>query len=447
MAQPTSRSTLIDYCKRQLGAPVLEINIADEQTEDLLDDALQFYQERHYDGVIQTFLKYKVRQVDVDRSRGRGTSNQVGIVTTTTSATVAGISTTFTFEEDSNYIEMPNSVIGVNKLFHFDGANTVTNNMFSVKYQLFLNDVAFNLGYAGILNYAMTKRYLEDINFALTTEKQIRFNQRQDRLYMDMDFASMTVDDYLVIDCFRIVDPDDFTGVYNDYFLKRYLTALMKRQWGQNLIKFQGVKLPGGVELDGRAIYEDGMKDLKISNLDNSIKEFSFNERPLMGICLGMQIAIIEFSRNILGLKGANSSEFNEKTKYPVIGLVTEWTDASGKTEHRSQNSDLGGTMRLGGQACIIKKDSLSHKLYKTKKIIERHRHRYEVNPQYKDTLINNGMDIVGTSVDGKLTEMIEISKHPWFLGCQFHPEFTSNPRDGHPIFNDFIAKAIKIKR
>ena len=181
MAQPSSMSTLIDYCKRQLGAPLLEINIADEQTEDLLDDAIQYFQERHFNGVIQTFLKYKVRQVDIDRSRGKGAENQIGIVTTTTSATVAGISTTFSFEEDSNYLQMPDSVIGVNKLFHFDGANTVTNNMFSIKYQLFLNDVAFNLGYAGILNYAMTKRYLEDINFALTTEKQIRFKQRQDR--------------------------------------------------------------------------------------------------------------------------------------------------------------------------------------------------------------------------------------------------------------------------
>tara|TARA_R100001463_G_scaffold660_6_gene2926 strand:+ start:4977 stop:5825 length:849 start_codon:yes stop_codon:yes gene_type:complete len=264
MAQPTSRSTLIDYCKRQLGAPVLEINVADEQVEDLLDDALQFYQERHYDGVIQTYLKYQIRQVDVDRARGRNGNNPVGIVTTSTSTSIVGVTTTFTFEEDSNYLEMPSSVIGVNKLFHFDGSNTVTNNMFSVKYQLFLNDVAFNLGYAGILNYAMTKRYLEDINFALTTEKQIRFNQRQDRLYMDIDFASVDVGDFIIIDCFRIIDPDDFTGVYNDYFLKRYLTALMKRQWGQNLIKFQGVKLPGGIELNGRQIYDDGQRELDI---------------------------------------------------------------------------------------------------------------------------------------------------------------------------------------
>ncbi len=171
------------------------------------------------------------------------------------------------------------------------------------------------------------------------------------------------------------------------------------------------------------------------------------NKLPYFGICLGMQIAIIEFSRNVLKLKNANSTEFNSKTKYPVIGLVTEWKDASGKIEQRNENSDLGGTMRLGGQICLIKKSSLSHKLYKKMTITERHRHRYEVNPEFKNKLIAGGMDIVGTSLDGNLAEMIEIKKHPWFLGCQFHPEFTSNPRDGHPIFNDFIAKAIKIKR
>jgi len=170
------------------------------------------------------------------------------------------------------------------------------------------------------------------------------------------------------------------------------------------------------------------------------------NNLPYFGICLGMQIAIIEFSRNVLGLKAANSTEFNEKTKHPVIGLVTEWKDASGKTEQRTATSDLGGTMRLGGQECVLDQKSMSYNLYKSTNIVERHRHRYEVNPDIKDALMQNGMSIVGTSVDGKLAEMIEIPKHKWFLACQFHPEFTSNPRDGHPIFNDFIATAIKIK-
>jgi CTP synthase len=168
---------------------------------------------------------------------------------------------------------------------------------------------------------------------------------------------------------------------------------------------------------------------------------------PYFGICLGMQIAVIEFARNILGFKNANSTEFNPKTKFPVIGLVTEWKDKSGNTEYRDDSSDLGGTMRLGGQTCILRKSSLSHKLYKDNKIIERHRHRYEFNPEYRNILNSNGMLISGTSEDGKLVEMIEIKNHPWFIGCQFHPEFTSNPRDGHPLFNNFVSKALKLKR
>ena len=168
---------------------------------------------------------------------------------------------------------------------------------------------------------------------------------------------------------------------------------------------------------------------------------------PYFGICLGMQIAVIEFARNILGFKNANSTEFNPKTKFPVIGLVTEWKDKSGNTEYRDDSSDLGGTMRLGGQTCILRKSSLSHKLYKDNKIIERHRHRYEFNPEYRKILNSNGMLISGTSEDEKLVEMIEIKNHPWFIGCQFHPEFTSNPRDGHPLFNNFVSKALKLKR
>ena len=201
------------------------------------------------------------------------------------------------------------------------------------------------------------------------------------------------------------------------------------------LKSYQAVLVPGGFGSRG------------IEGMIHACQFARENKLPYFGICLGMQIAIIEFSRNVLKLKNANSTEFNTKTKYPVIGLVTEWKDASGKIEHRNENSNLGGTMRLGGQKCLIKKSSLSHKLYKKLTITERHRHRYEVNPESKSELVKGGMDIVGTSLDGNLAEMIEIKKHPWFLGCQFHPEFTSNPRDGHPIFNDFIAKAIKIKK
>ena len=262
MAQPASRSDLINYCKRQLGAPVLEINVADEQVEDLVDDAVQYFQERHFDGVGQVFLKYQVTQDDVDRGRAPGGSTPTaGIVTTSATATIAGTATTFSYKENSNYIQIPPSVIGITKIYHFDGTNTTTNNMFSVKYQLFLNDIYY-WGSTEILTYAMTKTYLSDIDFLLTTEKQIRFNQRQDRLYLDIDWASVTVGDYLIIDCYRALDPNDYSRVWNDSFLKKYLTLLIKKQWGQNLIKFQGVKLPGGVELNGRQIYDDAQKEL-----------------------------------------------------------------------------------------------------------------------------------------------------------------------------------------
>ena len=170
------------------------------------------------------------------------------------------------------------------------------------------------------------------------------------------------------------------------------------------------------------------------------------NNIPYLGICLGMQVAIIEYARNVLKFKGANSTEFDQDTKYPVIGLITEWSDISGKREKRNKSSDLGGTMRLGGQICKLKKSSNSYKMYKNTEILERHRHRYEVNPKFKDDMNKKGLSVVGTSIDGKLVEMIEIPDHKWFLACQFHPEFTSNPRDGHPIFNSYIKSTVTKK-
>tara|TARA_B100001094_G_scaffold199876_1_gene193961 strand:- start:2 stop:841 length:840 start_codon:yes stop_codon:yes gene_type:complete len=259
MAQPSSRGELIDYCKRQLGAPVLEINVADEQIEDIIDDAVQFFQERHFDGVYQSYRKYAITQADINR--GQGKTSGVGIDTTTVDSTIVGTAVTFTYEENSNYLQVPPEVIGVTKIFHFDGSNTITNNMFSVKYQLFLNDIYY-WGATELLSYAMVKTYLEDINFLLTTEKQIRFNKRQDRLYLDIDWGSVSVGDYLVIDCFTLLDPSTYPRVWNDSFLKPYTVALIKRQWGQNMSKFQGVKLPGGIELNGREMYEDAEKEL-----------------------------------------------------------------------------------------------------------------------------------------------------------------------------------------
>ena len=264
MAQPSSRSTLIDYCKRQLGAPLLEINVADEQTEDLLDDALQYFQERHFDGVERMYLKYKISQADIDRGKAGINDTGVGIVTTSvTSTNISGYGTTTSnWYESSNFIQIPDTVIGVEKIFKFN-SSTISGGMFSIKYQLFLNDL-YQFSSIDLLQYSMVKSYLSDIDRLLTTDKQIRFNQRQDRLYLDIDWGVESVDNVLVLECFRILDPNTFTGVYNDSFLKRYLTALIKRQWGQNLIKFQGVKLPGGVELNGRQIYDDGQRELDI---------------------------------------------------------------------------------------------------------------------------------------------------------------------------------------
>ncbi len=260
MAQPSSREGLIDYAKRQLGFPVLEINVADEQFQDLLDDAIQIYQERHYDGIARMYLKYKITQDDIDRGQARGGDSTLGITTTTTTSTV-GLSTTFDLEENNNYIQMPPSVIGVNQIFKVR-SDTVYDGLFNIRYQLFLNDL-YAFGSIDLLQYSMVQTKLEDITFLLNPNVRYRFNIRQDRLYIDIDWgAAVNVGDYLVIDCFRILDPDDFTKVYNDQFLKRYFTALCKKQWGQNLIKFQGVQLPGGIQLNGRQIYDDGVREL-----------------------------------------------------------------------------------------------------------------------------------------------------------------------------------------
>jgi len=261
MAKPSTRQELIDYCLRRLGAPVLEINVDDDQIDDLVDDALQYFQERHFDGVERMYLKYQLTQADIDRGRAKNT-NGVGIVTTTaTSTSIAGYgTTTSSFYETSNFIQIPDSVIGIEKIFRFD-TSAISGGMFSIKYQLFLNDLYY-FNSVELLQYAMVKSYLEDIDFLLTTDKQVRFNKRQDRLYLDIDWGAQNVGDYIVIDCYRILDPNTFTGVYNDSFLKKYLTALIKRQWGQNLIKFNGVKLPGGIELNGRQLYDDAEKEL-----------------------------------------------------------------------------------------------------------------------------------------------------------------------------------------
>lgn len=253
--KPSSRQELIDYCLRRLGAPVLEINVDDDQIDDLVDDALQYFYERHYDGVERMYLKYKITQDDINRGSAKGI-NGVGIKTTT--ATSEG--NIFNFYESSNYIQVPDSIIGIEKVFKFD-TSSISAGMFSIKYQLFLNDLYY-FNSVELLQYSMVKSYLEDIDFLLSTDKQIRFNKRQNRLYLDIDWGAQAVGKFIIIDCYRILDPNDFTKIYNDSFLKKYLTALIKKQWGQNLIKFRGVKLPGGIELNGREIYEDAVREL-----------------------------------------------------------------------------------------------------------------------------------------------------------------------------------------
>jgi len=170
------------------------------------------------------------------------------------------------------------------------------------------------------------------------------------------------------------------------------------------------------------------------------------NKVPYLGICLGMQLAVIEFARNVVGLKEANSTEFDRQCKNPVIGLITEWVDESGRVEIRDEHSDLGGTMRLGAQECRLEKDSKTREIYGRDIIVERHRHRYEVNNNYVDRLQQAGLRIGGWSSDDNFVEVVEIADHPWFVACQFHPEFTSTPRDGHPLFTSFVAATLKTK-
>ncbi|MBK8815087.1 MAG: CTP synthase [Methylococcaceae bacterium] len=211
------------------------------------------------------------------------------------------------------------------------------------------------------------------------------------------------------------------------------------------------------VYIDSETIEDEGTAKLK--NVDAILVPGGFGERgvegkiatvryarenkiPYLGICLGMQVAVIEFARDVAGLEGAHSTEFLPRSPHPVIGLITEWMDDKGQIEIRDEQSDLGGSMRLGGQQCRLKPDSLAYRMYQKDVITERHRHRYEFNNQYYERLEQAGLKFSGKSIDGRLVEVIEIPEHPWFLACQFHPEFTSTPRRGHPLFSGFVRAA-----
>jgi CTP synthase len=216
------------------------------------------------------------------------------------------------------------------------------------------------------------------------------------------------------------------------------------------------------IYIDSETIEDEGVAKLK--NVDAILVPGGFGERgiegkiatvryarenkiPYLGICLGMQVAVIEFARDVAGLEGAHSTEFLPKSPHPVIGLITEWMDDKGQLEIRDEQSDLGGSMRLGGQQCRLKPDSLAYQMYQKDVITERHRHRYEFNNHYYERLEQAGLRFSGKSIDGRLVEVIEIPNHPWFLACQFHPEFTSTPRRGHPLFSGFVTAAAQHKK
>ncbi len=227
MANPSSRQGLIDYCLRRLGHPVIEINIDDDQVEDRIDDAFQFYREYHYDAVERVYLKYQITSDDMT----------------------------------NKYIPINDNIVGVDRILPFSNRSTGIN-IFDVRYQILINDL-YSLMSTDLIYYSQVKTQIELINQLLVGVKPVRFNRHMNRLYIDMDWeADVEVGSFIIVECFRILDPDTYTDVYNDRFLKQYATALIKRQWGENMKKFQGVQLPGGVLLNGQQIFDEAVEEL-----------------------------------------------------------------------------------------------------------------------------------------------------------------------------------------
>lgn len=223
-------------------------------------------------------------------------------------------------------------------------------------------------------------------------------------------------------------------GIHNQVKVEIvYIDAELIENHGSSLLdSVDAILVPGGFGQRG------------IEGKIQTIRYAREHKIPFLGICLGMQTAVIEFARHVAGLANANSTEFDPQTPHPVIGLISEWMDAEGRKQMRDENTDLGGTMRLGGQLCQLVEGTLARKVYEKTQIVERHRHRYEVNNQYVQNLVDHGLIISGRSADNTLVEMIELADHPWFLACQFHPEFTSTPRASHPLFKQFVLAAKK---
>ena len=269
MATPSTRETLKQYALRALGKPVIDINVDDDQLEDRLDEAYQYYANYHYDGIRRTYLKYQYTQADKTRMTADG-SNET--------ATKNSVSSTFV--EGQNFIVVPESVISCINIFPFSNKGNL--NLFDVRYQLRLNDL-YDFSSTSIINYDIVLRHLDFLDHILVGEKPLRFNQHDNRLYIDMDWTNdLAVGEYLVIEAYRKLDPEQFTDVYNDIYLKRYVTALFKKQWGANLSKFDGVAMIGGVTLNGRQIYSEALQD--IEKLETEIRStFELNPAMMIG--------------------------------------------------------------------------------------------------------------------------------------------------------------------
>ena len=269
MATPSSREQLKQYALRALGKPVIDINVDDDQLEDRLDEAYQYYAQYHYDGIRRTYLKYQYTQAD----KTRMTAN-----TSAETATKNGVSSSFV--EGQNFLVVPESVISVINIFPFSDKGNL--NLFDVRYQLRLNDL-YDFSSTSVINYDIVLRHLDFLDHILVGEKPLRFNQHDNRLYVDMDWEEdLQVGEFLVIECYRKLDPTTFTDVNDDVFLKRYVTALFKKQWGANLSKFNGVAMLGGVTLNGQQIYSEALSD--IEKLETEIRTtYEINPALKMG--------------------------------------------------------------------------------------------------------------------------------------------------------------------
>ena len=266
MAVPTTKATFKSYCLRALGFGVIDINVSDDQADDRIDEALQYFAQYHYDGIEKMYLKYQITADDVTRASSNATTSATDTVDS---------SITATFSEGKGFIPMPSSVVSVIQIFPFD--DSATNNMFDIRYQLRLNDL-YDFSSTSIIHYQMTMQQLDFLSHILVGEKPVRFNQHQNRLYVDMDWANdVSVGDYLIIECYRKIDPETYTDIFDDIYLKRYATALIKRQWGANLSKFNGVAMLGGVTMNGEAIYSQAIDE--INKLEEQI-QLSF-ETPI----------------------------------------------------------------------------------------------------------------------------------------------------------------------